>query len=110
MPIANLSRSYAQAAFKLQLIDLANKIRPTLTGDFRQVQQLVDGVQMAFAVWQDPTAPDGVGFMAVKGVQHMREVIASNRSKALSMTAIPCVCAEQAEALRLVIADPDRRH
>ena len=110
MATPNLSKSYAQAAFKLELVDLANKIRPTLTGDFREVRQMIDAVQMAFAVWQDPTAPDGVDFMAVKGVQHMREIIASNRSKALSMTAIPCVCAEQAEALRLVIADPDRRH
>jgi hypothetical protein len=49
--------------------------------------------------------PHGVGMMTIKGERRLKKILASGVSAAESrIAAVPCSCAEQAEALRLHIA------
>lgn len=97
-------------SFKLQAVSVANEVRRHLTGDFAEVQALVDHHTIVFAVWQDRSEPDSVGYLIVKGQQLLREIIASGKSLEVAWTAIPCFCAEQAHALLQVAGEADLRH
>ncbi len=88
--------------FKHQLVALANANRENITEDFATVQAIVDGASLVFGVFRDAAEPDGVGMLVVKGHALLREIVASGKALPVDMTAVPCSCAEQAEALRLV--------
>ena len=97
-------------AFKARAVETANRLRSTIKGDFVEVRRLVDGHDLVFGVWRDPEEPNGVGMLIVKGHQLMRETIAAGAPLAMTWTAIPCVEGAQAEALRMVAGESDRRH
>lgn len=65
---------------------------------------------LVFGVFQDADEPDGVGMLLVKGHALLREIVASGKAWPVDMTGVPCACAEQAEALRLVAGESDRLH
>lgn len=74
------------------------------------IRQQIEDNDLVFGVWQDSSEPDGVGWLPVKGAQKLREIMSGGESVLCSVTAIPCLCLEQAEALRLHAGEPDRRH
>lgn len=88
--------------FKAKLVEMANATAKTLTGDFKQVRQLVDENELVVAVWTEPQMPDGVATHVVRGRHLLQEIVATNSAQALTWAAIPCTCAEQAFALEQV--------
>src|SRR5215475_13157271 len=92
--------------FIAQLVELANHVGeelcalPDASGRYDMVKEIIDGAQVVFAVWQDQTAERGVGFMLIKGQALARHILADNEGEIrMRTTAIPCMEAEQAEAL-----------
>ncbi len=98
------------ATILTQAVALANKRREQINGDFGVVRQIVEGADLVFAVWNDPGSTYGVGYKIVKGLHRLREIAGDNRLSELRFDAVPCVCAEQAEALFLEIGEKDSRH
>jgi hypothetical protein len=89
------------------LVDLANRNNAGMDGTMAPVLQLVAEHDLVFAVWQDSAAPHGVGVLIVKGANRLREIATGSGSVQVRVTAISCIAAEQAEALRQhVAADP----
>jgi hypothetical protein len=75
-------------------------------GRVRLIKRLVEHAELAFGVWQDPTEPEGVGMLVVKGREVLERMqICPDGSRRVRWTAIPCIEAEQAVALRDFIGD-----
>ena len=91
--------------FLERMVALANYVGDELgalpDGDARyeMVEEIVEGAEIVFAVWQDRSARDGVGYMMVKGRAIARQAVAVKKSVSTRIAAIPCQNAEQAEAL-----------
>jgi len=86
--------------FKRRMVDLANKTRGHLTGDFAQVWEIVVNNEVVVAVWQDACEPDGIGMLLIKGEDLLRQSVENNRTLSARTAAIPCVELKQAVALR----------
>ncbi len=117
MPRTSTTRSPSQAettaayaGWKRGLVAMANANRARISSDFATVRAVVDAAPLVFGVFQDPAEPDGVGTLIVKGHALLREIVASGRAWPAEMTAVPCLCLEQAEALRRVAGESDRLH
>jgi len=89
-----------------RMVELANDVGeelsalPDARARYDMVKEIVDGAQVVFAVWQDQTAEGGVGFMLIKGQALARQILADKEGGIrMRTTAIPCMEAEQAEAL-----------
>ena len=80
---------------------VGNELGALPDGDARyeMVEEIVESAEIVFAVWQDRSARDGVGYMMVKGQAIARQAVAVKRSVSTRIAAIPCQNAEQAEAL-----------
>jgi hypothetical protein len=94
---------------KSQLVEMANANDALMDGTMAPVLQLVAENEVVFAVWQDEAEPNGVGVMIVKGANKLRDVVATGKERSHRVTAIKCIEAEQAEALRLHVG-ADRTH
>jgi hypothetical protein len=87
------------------IVEKANEVRLLLDGAMAQIQRLINDNDLVFAVWQDRTAPQGVGTDIIKGRKLLAEISLSGQPRTLKWTAIPCVEYEQAVALRQYIGD-----
>ena len=74
------------------------------------VKGIVGDAEVVFAVWKDRSAKNGVGLKLIKGQQLARQVLANNRGIPARLAAIPCMEAEQAEALLSTFAERYLRH
>ena len=74
-------------------------------GGMKKVAELVEQHSLVFGVWQDKAKPNGIGYSVVKGVSLLKVVVGSAVPVDMTWTAIPCIDAEQAEALRRVKGD-----
>lgn len=64
---------------------------------------------VVFAVWEDRSAPDGIGAMIIKGPQRLLELLrATSAARHLRVTGISIEAAE-AEAMLQIAGEPDRR-
>lgn len=97
-------------SFRRRVVALANKTAKNLTGQFSEVQAIVDAGEVVMAVWQDANEPTGVGMLLIKGHQSLREMLADGMDAERTIAAIPCVSFEQAQALRQVVGEQDKRH
>ena len=94
-----------------EIATLANKVGAQLTGSgIDALRSLVDQNDVAYAVWNDAEAFDGMGILAIKGTQAMREIVAEGVTLALSITAFPCRGEIEAQALCEMMGEPDVRH
>ncbi|MHB2209732.1 hypothetical protein [Methylobacterium sp. CM6257] len=93
-----------------QLVALADESRKRITCDLASVRAVVDEADLVFAIWQDHSEPHGVGCRVIKGNQELQEIFAGGKSQEPRVAAIPCDSFEQAEALRQVAGEQDRRH
>ena len=82
------------------IVDGANTVAETLTGSAAQVRQIVEHHDVVIGVWQDLQEEGGVGTYIVKGQRALMDVAASGKASGLKWTAVPCTCAEQANALQ----------
>jgi hypothetical protein len=90
-----------------QLVDMANANNERMDGTTRPVLEIVAANDLVFGIWDDPKEQHGVGWLIVKGVNHLRTIIATGAEEPCKMTAIACVAYEQAAALREMLnADP----
>ncbi len=97
------------ADVRRRLVDMANANDAMMDGTITPVLELIAMNDVVFGVWQDSTAPDGVGMLIIKGANRMREIAAIDARVQCTVTAIKCGCAEQAEALRQHVG-ADRTH
>ena len=88
------------------VVAMANANNAEMGGTMRPVMEICDSADIVYGVYQDPSKAFGVGIRVVKGENLLREVVSSNTARECSTTAIKCVDAEQAEALRQMIGDP----
>ena len=65
---------------------------------YEMVEEIVEGAEIVFVVWQDRSATGGVGYMMVKGQAIAYQAAADKRAVSTRIAAIPCQNAEQAEA------------
>jgi hypothetical protein len=66
---------------------------------------LIEEADLAFAIWNDPTAPHGVDVAIIKGKGRLILISQGQRSVPSKVTAVPCRTREEAEAMRLVFGD-----
>jgi hypothetical protein len=95
-------------------VDIANEVGNELAAlpddqaRWRHVRDLVDRHEVVIGVWQDAAEPDGVGQMIIKGDRLLRAIGAGDTGRFTSISAIPCIQAEQAVALKQVAGElPD---
>jgi hypothetical protein len=96
-------------ALKRRAVEMANANNDEMDGTMERVKRIIADNDVVFAVWQDQTEGDGVGMLIVKGQALLRRCIAEGAIQA-RMSAIKCVCGEQAEALQRVCGERDARH
>jgi hypothetical protein len=95
------------AEFMRRLVEMANANDALMDGTMAPVLHLIAENDLVCAVWQDRAEPGGVGTLIVKGANQVRA--ATGLSQKLRVTAIKCVSAKQAEALRQHVR-ADRTH
>jgi hypothetical protein len=88
---------------KERLVAMANANIAKITTEFSSVKCICDAADLVWGVWQDPEEENGIGVMVVKGAPILEFIENSGVAEELIEDAIPCICAEQAEALRLVL-------
>jgi hypothetical protein len=99
----------AFADFLRKMVAIANANEAEMDGTTGPVREIIDGAELVFGIWQDQTWPHGIGWLLIKGQQHMREGFADNVAKRLQCAAIKCAGgAEQAEAARQLFGEVDR--
>jgi hypothetical protein len=98
---------------KRRATELANANHSEMQGmskraAMRFVREILADNEVVFGIWQDFAEPNGVGMLVVKGIAHLRDSIAHGFPIKVKISAVPCVCHEQALALRQVHGDkPD---
>ena len=82
----------------LAALHSANEIGLAAKGVFgRYIKYVIENADIVIAVWQDETAPFGVGSRIIKGQERLLQCTAA--AIKATIAGIPCDCAEQAEAL-----------
>jgi|SRR6516164_323739 hypothetical protein len=99
-----------------EMVALANGVHSELAAlpddraRYDLVKQIVDEAEVVFAVWTDESAQDGVGYLLVKGQAFARQFVTDDTEVSIRTAAIPCSCAEQAEALLRELGERYSRH
>jgi hypothetical protein len=73
------------------------------------IRQRVAEADVVFAVWQDDTVQQNVGFMPIKGQHLMRRMVADSTKLSLHATGIKCIDGDQGEAPFHLFGAQDRR-
>ena len=77
---------------------------------YEMVEEIVEGAEIVFVIWQDRSATGGVGYMMVKGQAIARQAVADKRAVSTRIAAIPCQNSEQAEVLLQEFGERDTLH
>jgi hypothetical protein len=100
-----------------RLVDVANANLSLMDGTTGPVQKIIDSHDLVLGIWQEASEPAGVAYSIIKGRRRLKAIAASGktapegaigigpRSVRMKISAIPCECAEQADAARLVFGD-----
>ena len=96
-----------RADFVRRLVDLANRNEETMDGTLEPVRRILAEGDVVFAVWQDRAQEYGVGYLVVKGAKLLKEILASQTTQVGRISAVKCICEEQAIALKRVLGDRD---
>ena len=100
----DLEPPFSLPEFKKQLVDMANANDAVMDGTWEPVLDIIASNDVVFGVWQDYAEPNGVGFLAIKGENKLRELVATRTVGDFWVTAINCGKAEHAEELRRHVA------
>ena len=99
-----------RSTFRTSIIARAEETSEHLTGGFGKIDALLEDYSLVFAVWPDKNFSDGAGVLVVKGEYLLRGLSGSLVANGVLWTALACVSAEQAEALRRLILAPTLLH
>ena len=69
------------------------------TAHMEEVWKILDSADVMFGIWQDPTEPEGVGYLAIKGEPLLADVVAKGAAHSHIINAISCQEAAVAYAL-----------
>lgn len=69
------------------------------------VRDVIDGADIVWGVFEDPTATHGFGMHLIKGRRELQTVTASKKTAQVFLDAISCSCAEQAIAAERELGD-----
>ncbi len=84
------------------LVALANA---NTTTDAADLEQCIRDHDVVFGVWQESVSQLGVGHSIIKGRGPLERIVRIGESEGLTITAIRCGNAEEAEAMRQVLGD-----
>jgi hypothetical protein len=69
------------------------------------VKEIVAENDIVWGVWHDPRQPGNAGLSVIKGHEKLSLIADGTRPESIKLDAIPCLEAEQAESLRLMLGD-----
>ena len=84
--------------------DLVRRANTNTVADAADLDQCIRSHDLVFGVWQEDGLPLGVGHLIIKG-RGALERIKRTGAGGLTITAVRCQSAEQAEAVRQVFGD-----
>jgi hypothetical protein len=76
-----------------------------MDGATKPVKRIIDAADAVFGIWRDPTQPEGVDFLTIKGERFLRERVATQTTASVKTTAIWCGSLEHAMAAKQVFGD-----
>jgi hypothetical protein len=99
-----------------RMTDVANKHREEMRGMSEKealqfVNQVINGAEIVWGVYQDATQPNGVGIHIIKGRRALSTIVGSEQfvgkgfAFEMRMSAVPCNDLEQAVATEQVLGD-----
>ena len=92
-------------AINLDLVrDLLGRANANTIADAADLEQCNRGHDLFFGIWQEDGLPLGVGYTIIKG-RGALERIKRAEAEGLAITAVPCLNAEEAEAMRELYGD-----
>lgn len=91
-----------------KIVAMADHNRALMDGTTEPVKQIMASADIVYGVWQDNTQPDGFDWRVVKGQNTLAAIMQSGTTRNVQMNPVPCINAEQAMALQLVLGDGDR--
>ncbi len=62
-----------------QIVERWNANRNLMDGTPAPVERIINGAELVFATWPDPTRPNGVGVHVIKGQRLLGELFHSRR-------------------------------
>jgi hypothetical protein len=77
----------------------ANDVRTKCNGDFKYIKNVIDEADIVFAVWTDPSARGGVGWLLVKGQRLLSTCASGGAVIPAKIAGVPCTDDYQAHAL-----------
>jgi hypothetical protein len=97
------------ATFRAQLAQLYNESIKLLDGTLEPVLRLIEQGDVVAAVWPDPSAPQGIDFLRLKGTRLLREILAGGNplGRGFRATVVPCQSYEHAIATKEWIGERD---
>ncbi len=87
------------------LVELANANTVT---DTAGLKRCIRDHDLVFGIWQDPESPLGVDYLIIKGMGTLARIMRTETER-VSVTAVRCRCAEEAEAMRRRYGDQAAR-
>ena len=69
------------------------------------IKNIIAANDIVIGVWPDSAEPSGIGFHCIKGVNSLREIVASDKAETLALAVVPCIELEQAIAAQQVFGD-----
>jgi hypothetical protein len=102
--------NFDQKQWLVDAVAVANVLQKKLAGldgkeTFKAIKSVVDNNDLVFGIFQDSSEPNGVGFEVIKGLNLLREISASRKTKKVSTGSIPCISREQAIAAQNLWGD-----
>jgi len=93
-----------------RIVEMANRFQEELIKvpadqRWQMVKQNVTDSDLVFAVWQERTAKNGVGYEIIKGQALLRKIFRSKKTQSICVAAIPCIEKAQAKAVLMVAGE-----
>jgi hypothetical protein len=83
-----------------RLVEMTNRNIAKLDGTTEPIKRMFEEGEIVIGVWQDAGKPHGIDFLVLKGAKLLLEAVASGQAVTVSISAIPCMCIEQAIAAK----------
>jgi hypothetical protein len=91
--------------FKLEMFELAHENQKAMDGTTGPVKQIIDGAEVVFAMWPDPTAEHNCDFLIIKGAKLLRHCVESDQAFEARCGAVLVANIEMATAACQVLGD-----
>ena len=88
------------------LMDIATENEKYMDGTTAPVIKAIEQSDVCVAVWEEPSAEGGIGYLTLKGETALRKIVASGMPRNLKIQAVKVSCHEMAIATKTVLGEP----